>query len=90
MSQQKSRQAVSGRDYVAVQATVDMMSGVTRVPVEVAVLSVSTSVCPSVCLSVCPSVRLPGCLNVHHFISFLSSRVVLQFVKALMTLVSVV
>ena len=40
-----TRQAVSGRDYVAVQSTVDMMTGVTRVAVQVAVLAVSLSVC---------------------------------------------
>ena len=43
MSQVTTRQAVSGRDFVAVQSTVDMMTGVTRVAVEVAVLTVSLS-----------------------------------------------
>ena len=33
-------QAISGRDYVAIQTTIDMTDGVTRVPVEVTILSV--------------------------------------------------
>ena len=53
MSQVTTRQAVSGRDYVAVQSTVDMLTGVTRVAVQVAVLAVSLSLCQCVCLFVC-------------------------------------
>ena len=34
-------QAVSGRDYVAVQSTVDMRDGVSRVAVNIAILAVS-------------------------------------------------
>ena len=34
-------QAISGRDYVSVQATVDMFDTVARVPVEVTIKSVS-------------------------------------------------
>ena len=33
-------QAVSGRDYVAIQSTGDMTDGVTRLPVEVTILAV--------------------------------------------------
>ena len=35
-------QAISGRDYVAIQTTINMTNGLTRVPVEVTILSVST------------------------------------------------
>ena len=41
-------QAVSGRDYVALQSTIDMIDGVTRLPVEVTILAVSSSI-PQVC-----------------------------------------
>ena len=34
-------QAVSGRDYVALQSTMDMTDGVTRLPVEITILAVS-------------------------------------------------
>lgn len=34
-------QAISGRDYVAEQSSVDMFSGVDRVPVEITIKSVS-------------------------------------------------
>ena len=48
-------QAVSGRDYVALQSTIDMTDGVTRLPVEVTILAVSSSV-PQVCHK---SLKLP-------------------------------
>ena len=38
---QPREQAVSGRDYVALQSTVDMTDGVTQVPVEITILAVS-------------------------------------------------
>ena len=40
-------QAVSGRDYVALQSTVDMTDGVTRLPVEVTILAVSPDIIPN-------------------------------------------
>ncbi len=35
-------QAVSGKDFVAVQTTIDMLSGITTAAIEIPVLAVST------------------------------------------------
>lgn len=39
-----AEQALSGQDYVTTQQTVDMVTGVTRVPVEIPILAVSIHV----------------------------------------------
>ena len=40
----RQQEAVSGRDYVSTHATVDMLTDVTQVSVDVAILAVSTAI----------------------------------------------